>query len=99
MKLLLSIFAITSLVLSLINGIYAQEQQDQHQQQTPSGLLQCGAWMKEMNPFVPMDFYIMTCYYAFESEGKYPNLMTEEDILKIKEKVNKIVNMSKIMNY
>lgn len=99
MKQFLSIFAITSLVLSLINGIYAQEQQDQHQQQTSSGLLQCGAWMKEMNPFVPMDFYIMTCYYAFESEGKYPNLMTEEDILKIQEKINKLVNMSEIMNY
>jgi hypothetical protein len=100
MKQTLSIFIITSLVLSVINGIYGQEQQEQHQQeQTSSGLLQCAAWMKEMNPLVPMDFYIMNCYYVFEVEGKYPNVMTEEDRLKTQEKINKLVNISEIMNY
>jgi hypothetical protein len=41
--------------------------------------IQCAAWMKEMNSLVPMDFYIMSCYYVFEVEAKYPNVMTEED--------------------
>lgn len=99
MKQTLSIFTITCLILSVINGIYGQEQQEQQQQQTPSGLLQCAAWMKEMNPLVPMDFYIMTCWYVFEVEGKYPNVMTEEDRLNTQEKINKLVNMSEIMNY
>jgi hypothetical protein len=35
MKQFLSIFTIKSLVLSFINGIYAQEPQEQDQQQTP----------------------------------------------------------------
>jgi hypothetical protein len=99
MKQTLSIFTITCLLLSVINGIYGQEQQEKQQQQTPSGLLQCAAWMKEMNPLVPMDFYIMTCWYVFEVEGKYPNVMTEEDRLNTQEKINKLVNMSEIMNY
>jgi hypothetical protein len=99
MKQTLSIFTITCLLLSVINGIYGQEQQEKQQQQTPSGLLQYAAWMKEMNPLVPMDFYIMTCWYVFEVEGKYPNVMTEEDRLNTQEKINKLVNMSEIMNY
>ena len=41
----------------------------------------------------------MTCYYVFEVEGKYPNVMTAEDKLNTQEKINKLVNMSEIMNY
>jgi hypothetical protein len=95
-KLLISIFILVSYQVSIVFGV--EQERIEGEGQTAKDLVECGLWLKNIYPFNPADFSIMVCYLTFEVEGKYPNLMTDYEQIKMYEKIEKIVNMTNIMN-
>ena len=96
MNLLISIIILVSYQVSIVFAV--EQDRIEGEGQTAKDLIECGLWLKNIYPFNPADFSIMVCYLSFEVEGKYPNLMTDNERIKMYEKIEKIVNLTNIMN-